>query len=66
MTASSSSAAHANKLLGKCLLGGGGGTIHASSPTLPDQLHLDAATHRRIGECFAKRAFTANGPFAAA
>jgi hypothetical protein len=33
---------------------------------LPDQLHPDAATHRRIGECFAKRAFTANGSFAAA
>jgi hypothetical protein len=32
---------------------------------LPDQLHPDATTHRRIGECFAKRAFTANGPFEA-
>ncbi|WP_128378193.1 GDSL-type esterase/lipase family protein [Streptomyces cavernae] len=32
---------------------------------LPDQLHPDAATHRRIGERFAERAFTAGGPFAA-
>ncbi|PNE37116.1 GDSL-type esterase/lipase family protein [Streptomyces noursei] len=30
---------------------------------LPDQLHPDAATHRRIGERFAAFAFTANGPF---
>lgn len=30
---------------------------------LPDQLHPDAATHRRIGERFAKLVFTANGPF---
>jgi hypothetical protein len=27
------------------------------------QLHPDAATHRRIGERFAKLAFTANGVF---
>ncbi|MCI2420988.1 GDSL-type esterase/lipase family protein [Saccharopolyspora sp. K220] len=31
---------------------------------LPDELHPDAATHRRIGERFAKLAFTADGPFA--
>ncbi|GAA0639905.1 SGNH/GDSL hydrolase family protein [Kutzneria viridogrisea] len=30
---------------------------------LPDDLHPDAATHRRIGERFAKLAFTANGAF---
>ncbi|MGW3008188.1 GDSL-type esterase/lipase family protein [Streptomyces sp. NPDC001219] len=32
---------------------------------LPDQLHPDAATHRRIGERFAALAFGADGPFAA-
>lgn len=31
---------------------------------LPDELHPDAAAHRRIGERFAKLAFTANGLFA--
>jgi hypothetical protein len=31
---------------------------------LPDQLHPDAATHRRIGERFARLAFTAPGVFA--
>ncbi|GAB2701682.1 GDSL-type esterase/lipase family protein [Kitasatospora kifunensis] len=31
---------------------------------LPDRLHPDTATHRRIGERFAERAFTATGPFA--
>jgi hypothetical protein len=30
---------------------------------LPDDLHPDAATHRRIGERFAERAFGAGGPF---
>ncbi|HET6636725.1 MAG TPA: GDSL-type esterase/lipase family protein [Streptomyces sp.] len=33
---------------------------------LPDGLHPDAAAHRRIGERFAKAAFTAGGPFAEA
>ncbi|GAA1228995.1 SGNH/GDSL hydrolase family protein [Kitasatospora nipponensis] len=33
---------------------------------LPDELHPDAATHRRIGERFAALAFTAEGPFAPA
>ncbi len=33
---------------------------------LPDQLHPDAATHRRLGERFAKLAFGPGGPFAAA
>ncbi|MCR8572765.1 GDSL-type esterase/lipase family protein [Streptomyces sp. Isolate_219] len=32
---------------------------------LPDQLHPDAATHRRIGERFAALAFGPDGPFAA-
>jgi hypothetical protein len=32
---------------------------------LPDQLHPDAATHRRIGERFAAHAFGSGGPFAA-
>ncbi|MFF7162471.1 GDSL-type esterase/lipase family protein [Streptomyces sp. NPDC008086] len=32
---------------------------------LPDGLHPDAATHRRIGERFARLAFTADGPFGA-
>jgi len=32
---------------------------------LPDELHPDAATHRRIGERFAERAFGDGGPFAA-
>jgi hypothetical protein len=33
---------------------------------LPDQLHPDAATHRRIGERFAKLVFASGGPFWAA
>ncbi|WP_393062660.1 GDSL-type esterase/lipase family protein [Streptomyces sp. LN549] len=32
---------------------------------LPDQLHPDAATHRRIGDRFAGLVFTDDGPFAA-
>jgi hypothetical protein len=31
---------------------------------LPDQLHPDAASHRRIGERFAAHAFAASGPLA--
>ncbi|WP_328492191.1 GDSL-type esterase/lipase family protein [Streptomyces sp. NBC_00414] len=31
---------------------------------LPDQLHPDAATHRRIGERFAEQVFSAEGAFA--
>ncbi|MEV0322878.1 GDSL-type esterase/lipase family protein [Streptomyces sp. NPDC050658] len=37
---------------------------HAELP-LPDALHPDAATHRRIGERFAQLAFTDKGAFAA-
>ncbi|MFG2137834.1 GDSL-type esterase/lipase family protein [Streptomyces sp. NPDC048650] len=32
---------------------------------LPDQIHPDAATHRRIGDRFAKLVFGSTGPFAA-
>lgn len=32
---------------------------------LPDQLHPDAATHRRMGDRFAALAFAPDGPFAA-
>lgn len=39
------------------------GAAEAAELPLPDQLHPDAATHRRIGERFAKLAFTANGLF---
>ncbi|MER5727162.1 GDSL-type esterase/lipase family protein [Streptomyces sp. NPDC002138] len=38
---------------------------HAELP-LPDGLHPDAATHRRIGERFAERVFAPKGPFAEA
>ncbi|MER5936680.1 GDSL-type esterase/lipase family protein [Streptomyces sp. NPDC001928] len=41
-----------------------GETDSAELP-LPDDLHPDAATHRRIGERFARLAFSADGPFAA-
>jgi hypothetical protein len=41
-----------------------GETDFAELP-LPDQLHPDAATHRRIGERFAKLAFGTGGPFTA-
>ncbi|QOV33882.1 lipase [Streptomyces ferrugineus] len=40
-----------------------GETDSAELP-LPDNLHPDAATHRRIGERFAQLAFTGEGPFA--
>ncbi|MEU1379466.1 MULTISPECIES: GDSL-type esterase/lipase family protein [Streptomyces] len=36
---------------------------HAELP-LPDELHPDAATHRRMGERFAALAFAPDGPFA--
>ncbi|MFF3906258.1 GDSL-type esterase/lipase family protein [Streptomyces sp. NPDC001848] len=39
------------------------GEADAAELPLPDELHPDAATHRRIGERFAKLAFTAEGPF---
>ncbi|NUT25535.1 MAG: lipase [Streptomyces sp.] len=39
-----------------------GETDSAELP-LPDDLHPDATTHRRIGERFAGLAFTADGPF---
>ncbi|MGS0683609.1 GDSL-type esterase/lipase family protein [Nakamurella sp. GG22] len=32
---------------------------------LPDRLHPDTATHRRIGQRFAERVFAVDGPFAA-
>ncbi|MFD9903974.1 GDSL-type esterase/lipase family protein [Streptomyces sp. NPDC059063] len=40
------------------------GEADATERPLPDELHPDAATHRRIGERFAARAFTADGAFA--
>ena len=40
-----------------------GAADHAELP-LPDGLHPDAATHRRIGERFAAHAFAGNGPLA--
>ncbi|GAB2837988.1 GDSL-type esterase/lipase family protein [Streptomyces daliensis] len=40
------------------------GEADAAELPLPDQLHPDAATHRRMGERFAKLAFAANGVFA--
>ncbi|MCL8009973.1 GDSL-type esterase/lipase family protein [Streptomyces sp. AS02] len=40
-----------------------GETDSAELP-LPDDLHPDAATHRRMGERFARLAFGADGPFA--
>jgi hypothetical protein len=40
------------------------GEADSAELPLPDELHPDAATHRRIGERFADLAFTASGPFA--
>ncbi|MGW7579327.1 GDSL-type esterase/lipase family protein [Streptomyces sp. NPDC054765] len=39
------------------------GAADSAELPLPDQLHPDAATHRRIGERFARLAFTAQGAF---
>jgi lysophospholipase L1-like esterase len=39
------------------------GEADAAELPLPDELHPDAATHRRIGERFAELAFRADGPF---
>ncbi|NMO36451.1 lipase [Streptomyces sp. GMY01] len=41
------------------------GEPDAAELPLPDGLHPDAATHRRMGERFAELAFAAGGPFAA-
>ncbi|KNE81540.1 MULTISPECIES: GDSL-type esterase/lipase family protein [Streptomyces] len=41
------------------------GEADAAELPLPDQLHPDAAAHRRIGERFAALAFAPGGPFAA-
>jgi hypothetical protein len=41
------------------------GAADAVELPLPDRLHPDAATHRRIGERFAGVAFGSAGPFAA-
>ncbi|MFJ9907376.1 GDSL-type esterase/lipase family protein [Streptomyces sp. NPDC101152] len=41
------------------------GEKDAAELPLPDALHPDAATHRRIGERFAELAFAADGAFAA-
>lgn len=40
------------------------GEADSAELPLPDQLHPDAATHRRIGERFTQLAFRADGPFA--
>jgi len=41
------------------------GAADSAELPLPDELHPDAATHRRIGERFAALAFGPGGPFAA-
>ena len=40
------------------------GEADASELPLPDDLHPDAATHRRVGARFADLAFGPGGPFA--
>jgi lysophospholipase L1-like esterase len=40
------------------------GEADSAELPLPDQLHPDAATHRRMGERFAALAFASTGPFA--
>ncbi|MEU2165251.1 GDSL-type esterase/lipase family protein [Streptomyces sp. NPDC019208] len=40
------------------------GEADSAELPLPDDLHPDAATHRRIGERFARLAFTGGGPLA--
>jgi len=42
------------------------GPDDADDLPLPDRLHPDGATHRRIGERFAHLAFAAKGPLAPA
>ncbi|MFE1174046.1 SGNH/GDSL hydrolase family protein [Streptomyces sp. NPDC058773] len=51
---------HLHHLDGRALYG----EADAAELPLPDRLHPDAATHRRIGERFAALAFGADGPFA--
>ncbi|MFJ4470779.1 GDSL-type esterase/lipase family protein [Streptomyces sp. NPDC089424] len=51
---------HLHHLDGRALYGE---ADHAELP-LPDDLHPDAAAHRRMGERFAELAFGADGPFA--
>jgi GDSL-like Lipase/Acylhydrolase family/SsfX3, N-terminal domain len=58
--ARSSTDPHLHHLDGRELYGE---TDFAELP-LPDQIHPDAATHHRIGERFAERAFGAGGPLA--
>ncbi|GAA3729265.1 SGNH/GDSL hydrolase family protein [Plantactinospora mayteni] len=41
------------------------GKVDFAELPLPDQLHPDARTHRRIAERFAKRAFALDGPISA-
>ncbi|SDP46763.1 hypothetical protein SAMN04487905_104238 [Actinopolyspora xinjiangensis] len=40
------------------------GAVDFEELPLPDQLHPDAAAHRRIGERFHRFVLTADGPFA--
>ncbi|NEA47412.1 SGNH/GDSL hydrolase family protein [Streptomyces sp. SID10815] len=51
---------HLHHLDGRALYG----EADAAELPLPDELHPDAATHRRMGERFAELAFAAGGPFA--